>query len=357
MKLPLQQRMWVIGGALLAMAIAMRSTHAADDVLSEIRAAAEQVVKRFDAGQAKELAAAFTDDGEFIDENGVLHQGQEELQTLFSKFFEKYPGAKLTVEIESVRAVGPNLAIEEGTRTITDKGDASSQTRYVTILNKADGQWRIASTRDFASDVLTPQDRLQGLAWLVGDWVNEGSDAVVKISYRWSEDKNYLLGDYSIVVDGNSIMKSTQRIGWNPVTQRVQSWLFDSDGGFSEGQWTASEDGWMVKSNSVIADGRTGSATLRYLPQGEDRFLLSGVDRIVGDEVAEDFEVAVARKPASPAASEEQTSTIDKPAEKDSAAATTKPAPGAPPKATTPATAKPAPAAPRKATTPVNKEN
>src|SRR5690606_8099439 len=103
MKLPLQLRMWVIGGALLAMAMAMRSTHAADDVLSEIRDSAEQVVKLFDAGQAKELAEKFTADGEFIDENGVLYQGQEELQALFSKFFEKYPGAKLTVEIESVR--------------------------------------------------------------------------------------------------------------------------------------------------------------------------------------------------------------------------------------------------------------
>ncbi len=344
MKLPLQLRMWVIGGALLAMAIATRSTHAADDVLSEIRAAAEQVVKHFDAGQAKELAAAFTADGEFIDENGVLYQGQEELQTLFSKFFEKYPGAKLTIEIESVRSLGPNLAIEEGARTISDKEDSSSQTRYVTVLNKADGQWRIASTREFSSEVLTPHDHLQGLAWLVGDWVNEGSDAVVKISYRWSDDENFLLGDYSIVVDGNPVMKSTHRIGWNPLTQRVQSWLFDSDGGFSEGHWTAGEDGWIVKSNSVISDGRTGSATLRYLPQGEDRFLLSGVDRIVGDEVAEDFEVAVARKPTSPSATKEQSSATEKPADKGAAAAT-------------PAPAKPAPAAPAKATTPVKKEN
>ena len=57
---------------MLAMAMAMRSTHAADDIMSEIRATAEQVVKHFDAGQAKELAASFTADGEFIDENGVL---------------------------------------------------------------------------------------------------------------------------------------------------------------------------------------------------------------------------------------------------------------------------------------------
>lgn len=342
MKLPLQLRMWVIGGALLAMAMAMRSTHAADDVLPEIRESAEQVVKLFDAGQAKELAAMFTADGEFIDENGVLHQGQEELQSLFSRFFEKYPNAKLTVEIESVRAIGPNLAIEEGTRTISDKEDSSSQTRYVTILNKADGEWRIVSTREFANDVQTPHDRLQGLAWLVGDWVNEGSDAVVKISYRWSDDQNYLLGDYSIVVGGNPVMKSTQRIGWNPLTQRVQSWLFDSDGGFSEGHWTAIEGGWMVKSNSVIVDGRTGSATLRYLPEGDDRFLLSGVDRIVGDEIAEDFEVAVARKPASPGAREAQSSATKKPTDQGTAPAE-------------PAGA--APASPEKATTPVNKGN
>ena len=58
---------------------------------------------------------------------------------------------------------------------------------------------RIVSLRDFADDrSTTPHDRLQPLAWLVGDWVNESSDAAVKISYRWSEDKNFLLGDYHV---------------------------------------------------------------------------------------------------------------------------------------------------------------
>ncbi len=43
-------------------------------------------------------------------------------------------------------------------------------------------------------------------------------------------------------------MKSSQRLGWDPVQQKIRSWTFDADGGFSEGYWTPTENGWIVKS-------------------------------------------------------------------------------------------------------------
>lgn len=272
----------------------------ADDVAAEVRASAERFAKQFSAGQVKELAALFTESGELIDERGTIYQGRKEISDLFTRYFTKFPGAALAMEIESIRAIDPGLAIEEGTRYLTAKeGGARAQTRYSAVKKKVGGEWLIASIREFNDDPApTPQERLQPLAWLVGDWINEGSDAVVRISYRWSDDANYLLGDYAIQIDGKAQMKSTQRIGWDPVAQKVRSWLFDADGGFSEGQWTPVEGGWLVKSNTIIADGRTGSATLRFTPKGSERFLLAGTDRVIGDEPAASFEVAVAKKPA-----------------------------------------------------------
>jgi hypothetical protein len=239
------------------------------------------------------------------------------LKQLFGKFFEKFPGAKLAIQIDSVRAIGGGLVIEEGTRHISTKESPSgAQTRYTAVRVKVGEQWQIASFREFNDDPLpTPHEQVQGLAWLVGDWVNEGGEANVKITYRWSEDKNYLLGDYEVHAAGKPQMKSTHRIGWDPVTQKVRSWHFDADGGFSEGSWTAVEEGWIVKSNSTITDGRTGSATMAFIPKGKDHFLLRGTDRIIGDEKAEDFEVTVAKKvAAAKPATEAKTSAAAPPA-------------------------------------------
>lgn len=273
-----------------------------DALAAPIRAADEQLVKAFDAGQADAVAALFLPQGELIDEHGTVYQGQAEIKGLLTKFFERYPGAKLTLEVESIRIVGP-VAIEEGTRhTTTKEGVERAQVRYIAVRTKVGDNWPIVSVRDFSDDsATTPHDRLQPLAWLVGDWVNESTDAAVKISYRWSEDKNFLLGDFHITRAGEPVMKSTQRIAWDPLTGKVRSWMFDSDGGYAEGHWTLVEDAWVIKSSAVMPDGQTGSATVTMTPKDHDRFTMKGTERIVGDERDDDFEVTVVRPAPTPA--------------------------------------------------------
>src|SRR5262245_51593956 len=50
---------------------------------AELRAGDEQLVKRFNAGKAAELAAIFLPKGELIDEEGTVTQGTKELTELF----------------------------------------------------------------------------------------------------------------------------------------------------------------------------------------------------------------------------------------------------------------------------------
>ena len=272
-----------------------------DPAAAEIRAAAAQLVKSFEAAKPAELAALFTSQAEMIDENGTLHQGQKELTELFTAFFAKFPEAKLALEIESIRSLGPDLAIEEGTRYISAKsreGEGKAQLRYTAVRTKVDGKWLIASVREFAADPLpTPHERLAGLAWLEGQWINEGTDGVAKITYRWSEDTNFLLGDIEITVAGKPAMKSSQRIGWDPLAGKVRSWLFDSDGGFAEGQWTQIDDAWVIKSMTTNPDGSTGSATITVTPKDKDHATMAGTERIVGDLREPDFELALVRRP------------------------------------------------------------
>jgi len=272
-----------------------------DPDTAAIRAADEQLVKAFNAGKADELAAMFLPKGELVDEEGIVYAGQAAIKDLLTKFFEKFPGAKLTHDVDSIRVIGP-VAFEEGTRTIVTKDESdAAQVSYILIRTKIGNGWPIVSLRDYDDADLTPNERLQPLAVLVGDWVNEGNDAAVRISYRWSDDKNFLLGDFHVGKNGSTVMQSTQRIGFDPLAGKIRSWMFDSDGGFGEGLWTHLEDGsWVIKSTAVLPDGQTGSATITLTPKGKDRYTLKGTDRIAGDERDEDYEYVVTRRPPMP---------------------------------------------------------
>lgn len=266
-----------------------------------VRKTAEQFAAAFNGGKPDAVVAMLFPDGELIDENGTVHKGAAEIKPLLTAFYEQFPGAKLALDIESVRLVGP-VAIEEGTRTMTTAdGNEKSRFRYMAVWGKDGNAWKLASFRDFNDDAPpTPHENLQAVSWLEGDWINEGADGKVSISYRWSEDKNFLLGDYQIATAQGAPRKSTQRIGWDPSTGRIRSWLFDADGGFSEGAWTMADDGVVIKSSSVNPDGSTASATMNIFLKDKDHFTIAGTDRVVGDSLEDDFEITVARRPPAP---------------------------------------------------------
>ena len=269
-----------------------------DAAAAAVRKSAAGLATAFNAGNVDQLTAIFLPKGELIDEQGTVYQGQKEIKDLLTAFFAKFPGAKLSVNIESVRLVGP-VAIDEGTRTITTKdGAVKSQFRYIAVWSKTESGWQLASFRDLADDPPpTPHDNLQPLAWLVGEWINEGADGKAAITYRWSEDKNYLLGEFRYTSADGTPHNSTQRIGWDPSVGKIHSWLFDADGGFAEGFWTVVDDGIVIKSATVNPDGATASATMTITPDGKDRFSIAGTERIVGDSREPDFKLVVVRSP------------------------------------------------------------
>lgn len=274
---------------------------AADVVVENLGSLAPGFAGAFDRADIAGLLDQFAPQCELIDEQGAIYAGREEIRELLASFFERYPGARLTVNVETIRQLGDSLAIEEGTRSIAvgDEVIAATSLRYLAVFTRINGEWKIASIRDFPENVpAVPADFLRPLAWLVGDWVNEGSDSRADIHFRWSEDGNYLLGEYTVETAGEAARKTSQRIGWDPQRRQIRSWTFDSDGGFSEGFWATAGDGWVIKSTAVLPDGSPASATLRIVPQSEDRFLMTGSDRTTGESAADNFELVITRRPA-----------------------------------------------------------
>jgi len=298
---PVLAALIAISAVTLARGQQAAATKTADE--QAVRQLTQDFVKDFNAGNAEKAAALFYSGAELIDDAGNVHKGAAAIKDVLGRFFEKFPGAISTMTADSVWMVSPGLAIEEGKRLVSTKDDKSSAaTRYTFVMIKQQGDWKIASGREVNDeDSLSPHDRLKPLAWLVGDWVDEGSDAVIQISCKWSDDTNYLLIDFDAKVQGKPAMKSSQRIGWDPLTEKVKSWVFDSDGGNGEGIWAQIENRWVIKSTAVMPDGQTGSATIVLEPEGKDSYLMKGFDRIRGKTAEPDFEVKIVRKPPAPA--------------------------------------------------------
>jgi|LakMenEpi03Aug12_release.lakeMendotaPanAssembly.Ray.scaffolds.fasta_scaffold01460_8 uncharacterized protein (TIGR02246 family) len=276
---------------------------AADPLLTKVQADTAKFTAAFNGAKVDELIGLFSPKAEFVDEEGTIYQGTEEIKALFAAFFEKFPGAQLTMEADSVRPLGDKLIIEEGVRQIAiPNTDNDATLRYIAVHVKDGDAWKLAMVREFANDPApTPYDYLMPLSMLEGDWVDENPAGVTRVSYRWNEEKTFLLGEYVVQIGDRPAMKSSQRLGWDPVQLKIRSWTFDSDGGFSEGTWTATDEGWIVKSTATLPNGQTGSATLTISVKDDDQISVKSFDRIIGDVVEEPFEITITRRPPEPA--------------------------------------------------------
>jgi len=295
---------------LIWVAPCVQTAYGEDVIVDEISAMEEAFTKAFNDGKVDLVTDMFMPGGELIDDAGNVYRGKKELSELFTNYFSNFPGANLALRIDSIRALGDNLAVEEGTRYLTTVDQSVAQVRYIATLAKENGKWRVASIREFFDEPAPDSGaRLQSLAWLIGDWVSEGSDLAVRVNYRWDEDENFLIGSFHATRDGVVVLKTTQRVGWDPSWGNFRSWLFDSDGGFGSGRWTQVDSSWVIKSEATEPSGVVGTATVTITQLGDDRYQMVGTDRIIGDARADDFDVTFTRAPPKPSRASTSTQT------------------------------------------------
>jgi uncharacterized protein (TIGR02246 family) len=276
-----------------------------------IRAADAEFVRAFNANEAEPLAALFTDDAQIVDEHGQTFVGREAIRKRFAQSFKNPGGAVLSIRVDTIRFLGPDLALERGIATIgpAEPPDAPGETGPYTVVHvKRGGKWLQASVEDHSPappvEPETNTERLKELEWLLGDWVNESPAAVVMTSCRWDESKNFLLQQYTIQTAGKPVIRGTQRIGWDPARKRVRSWSFDSDGGFGEGFWSRDAEGrWVVRASGTRRDGQTVESTRVITPLDSHRIRWESVFRSQEGEALPDVDAFVmVRKPPPPSA-------------------------------------------------------
>jgi uncharacterized protein (TIGR02246 family) len=267
-----------------------------------IRGMADVFARAYNVGDAKSVSALYTEDAELIDEFSDRIEGRAAIQEFYASMFEARRGAKIAITTDSLRFLGPDVAKEEGqTRVAPAGGEPASHRRYTVLYVKQGGHWLYSSVREEHDTGVVHHERLKALEWLVGQWLDQSSDSTVHIDCRWSPDKNFLLRDFTIHVQGQPVMTVNQRIGWDPLTKQIKSWVFDSEGGYGDGIWTRKGNEWVIKSTGVLTDGRVATATHVLSPVGPNSARWTSTERTIGDQViAEPADYLMVKKPPQP---------------------------------------------------------
>ena len=264
----------------------------------QIRKGVVAFVEQFNAHKADEVAALFAPDARMVFADGTEVNGRDEIRESFEEAFADDSKAAISVVVDSIRFLTPDVAVEEGMTSLFPDGDTlTSRERYTVLHVKRNGRWLMQSVRVVEEESISPYGELKPLEWLVGEWIDEGRTEIVEATFRWDENKSFLLEDFQIVRDGSVVLKGTQRIGWDPQARQIRSWIFDSAGGFGEAAWTPAGDDWICKAKGIASDGIAASATRRLIRSGQDRVVWSATDRLAGSEQLPDLAVTMVRKP------------------------------------------------------------
>lgn len=257
----------------------------------------------FAKGDAEALLTMWTPDAEFIDDNGKTYRGRDALAPLFTKSLSSFKGYKITSKLTSVRFVKADVALVDGEQTFTPPHGDSDNSRFTSVWVKTDGQWRIRSARDLSPEPAgetVPGRRLRELDWMVGEWVNEGTDAAVHLKVSWGLNKAFLVWEYEVKRKQGAGSMVTQWVGWDPLTEQIKSWMFDDQGGYGEGLWSRSGNTWTSDSTGVLPDGTTGSAinVLKYID--DSTFLWQSLRREADGQPLPDVEAKFTRQAPKP---------------------------------------------------------
>jgi uncharacterized protein (TIGR02246 family) len=301
----------VLVGLLAAQTIALTQQPQAKNPAAEPAVSADEqqirqgviaFVEQYNAHKAEAVTALFAPDARMVFSDGTEVNGREQIKQSFDEAFAQNPKTAVSVVVDSIRFLTPDVAVEEGTTTMFPDGETlTSEGRYTVLHLKREGKWQMQSVRVVEEESLSAYDKLAPLEFLIGEWIDEGRDEDVHTTFHWDENKSFLLEEFEVVRKGEVILKGSQRIGWDPQARQIRSWAFDEAGGFGEGSWVlVGDDEWICKAKGVRPDGSTASATRRLKRSSQDHVILTSTDRLMGDEQLPDLAVTMARKPPQP---------------------------------------------------------
>ena len=245
-----------------------------------VRKATAEFVQAVEKGDAKAVAAFWTEEGEYIGDDGTTLRGRAPIEAAYAKQFAKKKNTKVEFNIESVRFPSKDTAIEEGyAKSYRDESGQPACSRYSLLYAREGGKWLIAVFREWPDEGVALRD----LDWLIGSWEAKNDEAEIRTTYSWDANKNSIRCQIANKSKGRTL-NAIQIILKDPRTGQLRSWIFDDEGSFGDGAWTADGKRWRIAASGVQADGGELTATNTITPVDKDTFIWQSTERTVDGE-------------------------------------------------------------------------
>lgn len=260
-----------------------------------IRQRGKDYVAAVRRGDGDAIAAFWTAEGSFVDETGHSAKGRALAKGVKAPRDEGET-RRITVSVESIRLITPDVAVEDGSLS-SPPGvlSGSSARRYTAIWVRQKGIWLLDSVREAAVRLARHGEQLGDLDWMVGDWVSDDAGKTVRLTCRWSDDKNFLLREINVTLSDREPLRVTQRIGWDARESQVRSWTFDSEGGHGDGLWFRKGDQWIIEARSTLSDGGQATGTNTLTKDGDDAFVWESSNGEIEAQPVDDLKIHMIR--------------------------------------------------------------
>jgi len=302
----------------LACAVVMAAPRSAaaqsSDDEKAIRAAGSAYQEALARGDGKALAALWTADGDIVDDQGQA-TGARDAVALTTPPAPGTPRPDFRVHGTTLRFLTPDCAIEDGMIDVAVPNAATPHLgRYSAIWVRQGGDWKLACLREARLPGASGAAQLADLDWMVGDWSvvdNAPGDSrtprpTIDVSVRWNAGRTFLLRDMKITpavapasggAEPASPMHVTQRIGWDPLTRQIRSWVFSADGGHGEAFWSRDGGSWLARTTAVLPDGSQTASLNVYTYDGRERCTWQSFHTHAGGEHLPPVNMTMIRKP------------------------------------------------------------
>lgn len=272
------------------------SSNSSDE--ASIRQQLAGITRGLAAGDSKGLSTLWAADATFIDSDGVLTKGREALEKKFAAIIAENGRPHFLLSPQNIKVISSNVALTDGL-VIRQDGMAgpTPETRYSMVFVKQNGSWLISSATETPLTPQTASAPLEALSWMVGEWTAENNGGSVHLKADWAAHKNFIQCRYEMKKSADAApVESRQVIGFDPRTNEIVSWHFDSNGGFGYGTWSQRDRQWIVNATGVQPDGSTSAAHNLITLDDNNSFSWQSVDRSVnGISVADTKALKVQR--------------------------------------------------------------
>lgn len=133
--------------------------------------------------------------------------------------------------------------------------------------------------------VATDQAPLDSLRWMIGEWGDQSDEGSIKVKCVAYGKRGFLKREFKLQIDEENSMEVVQMIGYDPVLERVQSWTFDTEGGYGTALWSQEGNRWTIKTSFQLASGETASSTNIITKVDDNTVRWKSVNRQVGGQI------------------------------------------------------------------------